>query len=428
MLIRHVLHKNRTSFIATVVNLTVQPEKMVASKHATDSDLPAGHLAESRLPALDGIRGMAVLMILVFHFWQSLYQFPAAVSSAAVSSAAASSAAASFQSHLRFLAVGQTGVDLFFVLSGFLITGILLNAKGTAHFLRNFYVRRALRILPLYYLLVCGYFVAGWIHSGFSQAFSYTWWYFPYLQNVGMTFWPEKVGEPGHFWSLGVEEHFYLLWPFLVLVCRERRLPLVLLGIILGSACFRLALIPLVGADRIFWFSFCRMDALALGALLAVLVRRPELGRQVYEACRWGLLILGPALLVLYPLTSGKHFFFMQTVKYLLVAVAYTMLLGMTVGPGRWGWLDHFFRMNFLRWCGKYSYAMYVFHPVLFLQITRFLRPRVLLARTHTDIYLTGEFILMLAVVFLVSWASWHLYEKHFLKLKHFFEYSVEHH
>lgn len=377
------------------------------------ADLPSSHLAESRLPALDGIRGVAVLMILVFHFWQSLYRLPAA---------------ASLQSHLRFLASGQTGVDLFFVLSGFLITGILLNAKGTPHFLRNFYVRRALRILPLYYLVVCGYFVAGWIHFGFHETLSKEWWYIPYLQNVGMTFWPHQVGEPGHFWSLGVEEHFYLFWPWLVLVCDERRLPRVLLVIIAAAMAFRLLLIPFVGADNIFWFSLCRMDALALGALLAVVVRRSELSEAAHQACRWTLMILGPALLVLYPFTSGKGLFVMQGVKYMLVAVAFTALLGTTIGPGRWPWLERFFGARILRWCGKYSYAMYVFHPMIYYQITGLLRPNVRLAATHPDLYLGCEFPLLLGLVFLLSWASWQLFEKHFLKLKSHFEYAVPHH
>jgi peptidoglycan/LPS O-acetylase OafA/YrhL len=375
--------------------------------------LPAGHLAEWRLPALDGIRGAAVLMILVFHFWQSLYYF---------------AGGEWLRLHLRFLAGGQTGVDLFFVLSGFLITGILLNAKGTSHFLRNFYVRRALRILPLYYLVVCCFFAAVWIHSGFHEAFSREWWYFPYLQNVGMTFWPGRVGEPGHFWSLGVEEHFYLFWPCLVLLCDERRLPKILLVVIAAGVGFRLLLIPIVGPDNIFWFSLCRLDALALGALLAVVVRRQELAETAHRACRWTLLILGPILLVLYPLTSGKGLFVMQAVKYLLVAAVYTALLGTTIGSGRWRWLERFFSTKFLCWCGKYSYAMYVFHPIIYHQAMGLLRPNVPLATTHPNLYLACEFSLLLCVVFLVSWASWHLFEKHFLKLKSRFEYAVPHH
>lgn len=372
--------------------------------------LPASHRA-SYLPALDGVRGLAVLMILAFHFWQSLYRFPEA---------------SGIQAHLRFLAIGQTGVDLFFVLSGFLITGILLNTKGTPHFLLNFYARRAIRILPLYYLLVLGYLLAGWVHSGFVGSLHQEWWYFLYLQNVGMTFWPQHVGEPGHFWSLGVEEHFYLLWPMLLLINDESRLPWVLGGIVASGVISRLLLIPIVGPDRIFWFSPCRMDALALGALLAVAARRADIANWSFQVCWWTLVSLGPILLLLYPLTSGKAFFAMQAIKYLLVAIAYTALIGSTVGPGRWIFLENFFTIPFLKWCGKYSYAMYVFHPAIYLICTSWLRSNWSLARTAPALYLGCEFIVLLAMVFLVSWTSWHLFEKHFLKMKRFFEYPVK--
>lgn len=134
---------------------------------------------------------------------------------------------------------------------------------------------------------------------------------------------------------------------------------------------------------------------------------------------------MGPLLLVLYSLTSGKSFYIMQTLKYLLVAVAFTALLGTVLGPNKWTWLEQFFRTGFLRWCGKYSYAIYVFHPFLYDYITSRLRPIVPLAKTHLELYLACEFVLLITVVLFVSWASWHLFEKHFLKLKRFFEYSV---
>ncbi len=367
--------------------------------------LAASRLAESRLPALDGIRGLAVLMILVTHYLQGM--LPCAWLSKLT----------------RPLYFAQTGVDLFFVLSGFLITGILLNAKGTRHFLKNFYVRRALRILPLYYLLVLGYIAAGWLANSPKVGIEKCWWYLLYLQNIGMTFWPDAIGEPGHFWSLGVEEHFYLLWPMLVLLCSERHLPRVLCGLIAGAVACRTLLLSL-GYD-VFTFSLCRMDALAAGALLAVVVRRPEQAETAHQACRWALLILGPALLVLYSLTSGKELFFMQTIKYSLVAVAYTALLGATVGPGRWLWLERFFCLSALRWCGKYSYAMYVFHPILYGAIMTCMRSHLRLSHSNPALFMTIEFPLLVASVCLVSWLSWHLFEKHFLKLKSRFEYAV---
>lgn len=374
------------------------------------TDLPASHLAESRLPALDGIRGVAVLMILVTHYLQGM--LPCAWLSKLT----------------RPLYFAQTGVDLFFVLSGFLITGILLNARGTPHFLRNFYVRRALRILPLYYLVVLGCIAAGWFvtHSNYQYGLAHSWWYLFYLQNIGMTFWPGSVGEPGHFWSLGVEEHFYLMWPLLIMFCKERQLSRALLGLIAVSIACRVLLLSL-GYD-VFTFSLCRMDGLCAGALLAVVVRRPDLAETAHQVCRWTLMILGPLLLVLYPLTSGKAMLAMQAIKYTLVAVAYTALLGATVGPGRWSCLEWIFCLPALRWCGKYSYAMYVFHPFFYGWIMSWMRAQLPMAQTNPAAYMAIEFPVLVAVVCLVSWSSWHLFEKHFLKLKSHFEYAVKHH
>jgi peptidoglycan/LPS O-acetylase OafA/YrhL len=369
--------------------------------------LPASHLAESRLPALDGIRGVAVLMILVFHYLQGMLT------------------CAWLSKLTRPLYFAQTGVDLFFVLSGFLITGILLNAAGTPHFLKNFYIRRALRILPLYYLLVFGYIAAGWFSNNPKFGFEKCWWYLFYLQNIGMTFWHGSVGEPGHFWSLGIEEHFYLLWPLLIVLCDERHLPRVLLGLIAVSIGCRLLLLS-VGYD-VGCFSPCRLDALSAGALLAVVVRQPDLAGTAHQACRLMLMVFGPILLILYPLTSGKALFAMQAVKYTLVAVAYTALLGATVGPGRWRWLERFFCLPTLRWCGKYSYAMYVFHPLLYGQIMTLMRSRMGLAQTNPAAHMAIEFPILVVAVCFVSWSSWHLFEKYFLKLKSRFEYAVVH-
>jgi peptidoglycan/LPS O-acetylase OafA/YrhL len=136
-------------------------------------------------------------------------------------------------------------------------------------------------------------------------------------------------------------------------------------------------------------------------------------------------MILGPALLILYPLTSGKTLFVMQSLKYTIVAVAYTALLGATVGPGRWagsGW--SVFCLPALRWCGKYSYAMYVFHPLLYVLIMGLMRSHISLAQSSPAAFMAIEFPVLVTAVCLVSWASWHLFEKHFLKLKSRFEYA----
>ncbi len=367
----------------------------------------ASHLAKNHLMALDGLRGLAVLMVMVFHYRQHMVPFGPSWLSIP----------------LRFLYAGQSGVDLFFVLSGFLITGILVDAKGSPHALRNFYMRRVLRILPLYYLVVVGCLLYGWFASNPWYSLGRGWWYIFYLQNIATTFWPGSVGEPGHFWSLGVEEHFYLVWPFLILTFGEKRLPAILLSLIGGAIVCRFLLLT-AGYD-VFTFSLCRMDALALGALLAVLLRRRKLAEATGRACRFGLIISSPLLLALYLLTSGSAFFIMQVMKYTMVALGYTFLIGAMVGPNKAAWLERLFKNGFLRWCGKYSYAMYVFHPFVYGLLMELLRSRMGWSNSSPVAFMAIEFPILFVAVCLVSWLSWQLFEKRFLKLKSHFEYSV---
>lgn len=138
---------------------------------------------------------------------------------------------------------GQVGVDLFFALSGFLITGILLRSAGSEGYLRNFYMRRVLRIFPLYYGVLLIFLVSSEaLDNGQRFALKDQWWFLLYWQNVMMTFEPDQIVGWGrnlaHFWSLSVEEHFYLFWPLLLAFCPVRyvpRLPLILVGISLVS-------------------------------------------------------------------------------------------------------------------------------------------------------------------------------------------------
>ena len=115
----------------------------------------------------------------------------------------------------------------------------------------------------------------------------------------------------------------------------------------------------------------------------------------------------------------------MQAIKYTLVAAAYAAMLGAAVGPGRWLWLEKFLTLGGLRWMGKYSYAMYVFHPIVYDLMMSFMRAHSSLVSTSPAVYMALEFPLLLAGVCLAGWVSWQLFEKHFLKLKRFFEYSI---
>ena len=159
--------------------------------------------SRQHLPVLDGLRTLAILLVMLFHFFQAR-PLPAAPV---------------IRELTKLTALGQTGVDLFFVLSGFLITGILLDARGKQNALKVFYFRRVLRIFPLYYAyLIVAFLVLPAFHAASHVTYSNQWWFWFYCQNIQATFAASfPTTGPGHFWSLAVEEHFYLIWPFIVL-------------------------------------------------------------------------------------------------------------------------------------------------------------------------------------------------------------------
>ncbi|MGD0541558.1 MAG: acyltransferase, partial [Tepidisphaeraceae bacterium] len=257
------------------------------------------------LTALDGVRGLAVLMVMSFHFLQR-ETFP---SSRVVNL---------LQSISR---VGQTGVDLFFVLSGFLITGILLHAKQSPAFFRNFYARRALRIFPLAYgALLVVYVVLPLAGLTAWTSWKQQLWFWLYASNLHATFSTQDIGGPGHFWSLAVEEQFYLTWPTVVWLCNRRSLYGACIGCLIISLAARLVLIKL--DYTVFDFTLCRLDALAMGAILANFVRDRR-GFAVLESLRpqvW----LGTTFLLLVPLwinLTGKHEAIAQIAKYPLISL-----------------------------------------------------------------------------------------------------------
>ena len=217
------------------------------------------------LPALDGLRGVAVLLVLGFHFLhldgREELPFDRAVLAAA--------------------GAGWCGVDLFFVLSGFLITGILLDAKGSEGWLSTFWTRRALRIFPLHYAYLAALFlVAPWLlpAAGLAVPATTQAWFWTYSGNVLFALRGTFDGAPSftaHLWSLAVEEQFYLVWPLVVALLTRRGVAWACLTAIAGAAALRFALLShgpeLANAAYVLMPS--RMDALAIGGLAATLAR-----------------------------------------------------------------------------------------------------------------------------------------------------------
>jgi peptidoglycan/LPS O-acetylase OafA/YrhL len=345
----------------------------------------------SHIPVLDGIRALAVLMVIGFHFWLGFGIQHTLVAKIAV--------------------WGQTGVDLFFVLSGFLITGILLDSKDSDHFLRNFYLRRILRIFPLYYgTLVAVYFLLPLVHLSAWTRWQQSIWYWTYLQNLPPTFSPSLASGPGHLWSLAVEEHYYLFWPLLVMRLNCNRL-LKVIGLAIGIS---LLTRILLAHYEPFYFTLSRLDGLAMGSGLAILARTGPAGiTRFARPARLILLGLGLLLVATQLVVSGKSIAFVQIVKSSLIAAVYSSLILLALVGGIPAVFSSLLSGRALGSIGKYSYGMYVLHPFI-------------LGGLH-DLglrYSVPGLLISVLATYLCAWLSWTLFEKHFLKMKRYFEYS----
>ncbi len=384
------------------------------SRHETASlDQPAS----KHIPALDGVRGLAILLVLLHHF-----------------SGGADQATAIGRGWISLTSGLWIGVDLFFVLSGFLITGILLDSKRSTRYFRNFYARRSLRIFPLYYGVLLAMLIA-----------------FPFLhyyvrQEVGREFYSRQAGlwlyltnfvmaargvdyywAFDHFWSLAVEEHFYLLWPLAIYLCSRRgALRLCVIVSVLALA-FRIVLtFANVSPASIYILTPCRMDALAVGGLAALLVR----GSLAEHWFRWARPIAvasGIALICLAVARHGlsQHDPVIQTAGYSVLAIFFAALLLRAVAVGQNSLLGRFWTLPPLRFTGKLAYGLYVFHPFFIIPLDRlFDGPH---GRTLGYGHLSGIVLFAafgIGASLSTAFLSWHLYEKHFLRLKVLFEYD----
>ncbi len=366
-------------------------------------------------PALDGLRGLAILMV-VFH-----HATPDSPSTTMIGRAS------------KVLAdYGAVGVDLFFVLSGFLITGILLQAKGGPHYFRTFYARRSLRIFPLYYgvLLVSLVLVPMiWpMTTPAGQRIHHDQgWLWLYASNIkGSLSTLERPFTAGwyqfdHFWSLAVEEQFYLVWPVLILLISRRAMVgvcAVLMAVALGLRGW----LYYKGDQTAAFYSLtpCRIDELAMGGLLALLGRTSINAGHLRKIAGAVFVVCGGVLVLIWK-TDARA----MIVGGTLLGLFFAALIVLVVCGGPGDWVRGVFNLYPMRVVGKYSYAMYVLHPFLLAALGDYLSYKRLGAMTHSGglgVFL--YIVIALAVTFLAGWLSWNLYEKHFLKLKRFVEYD----
>jgi peptidoglycan/LPS O-acetylase OafA/YrhL len=353
---------------------------------------------ENHVRALDGVRGAAILLVLFFHF------------------------PAPFAWLRPLTTMGWAGVDLFFVLSGYLITGILYSSTTKAHYFRNFYIRRCLRIFPLYYgflvltLLILPRFVNPYwlgldnLNGGVLPFFLY----YSNYTNVFSGWVPISLGA---FWSLAVEEHFYLFWPMFIKVTPKNSLLVWCAIIALLAFLSRLAITGFkVTWLAAYFLTSSRVDSLVVGAMTAIITR------QHFDwSKRWMKPIGGTVLVVLLAIAVWRHGLQfndwpMRTFGYSLLALLFASLVWLAAATR--GRTSRFFSNPVLVTFGKYSYCLYVFHMLVLMVCERWLGPRLFPLLGWSADSPLPLFTITMAASFAIAYLSWRFYESPFLSLK----------
>jgi peptidoglycan/LPS O-acetylase OafA/YrhL len=373
---------------------------------------------QSRMPQLDALRGIAILWVILHNAALNGVGHPQGVLLEGI-----------------FLIgnMGWIGVQLFFVLSGFLITGILLDGRGSDNQFRVFYIRRTLRIFPLYYgfLFVAFAFLpwmglANWPDSTHSEKLLY----WSYLTNWGLPFDLNMVFP--HLWSLAIEEQYYLLWPLLVVFLSRRVLTYLCLVLIatafLGRAYLVWKFDPAFAANAMYTFSFARWDALAIGSLLALVVRSDMAIAYIQRHFALGFyalsLLLLTQVLVLHNFSAeGVPGIFNQTTIAFWSALI--ILLAIVSWNNSLDRLRPVFSNGFLSWLGKYSYAIYIFHVpakmIWFEHMAFAVTPNTPWHQFEAIVY---NFTGVTLTASIAAYISWRILERPFLELKNRFVLS----
>lgn len=351
-------------------------------------------------PALDGLRGLAILLVVIYHNFN----------------------------FINYTFFGWLGVDLFFVLSGFLITEILLRDRGTTHFLRNFYIRRALRIFPLYFFTLFFFLILLPLLVKLPSLDYYRdhqVWLWLYLQNWLYIFTPPPVHALSltHLWSLAVEEQFYLIWPFVILLIRKPKNLLLITAGLLGSVIALRCYLWVNQIENLSYynlFTFSRIDGICIGSMLAVLRKiNPKAIAQYFTA----IIFLLAALNFIFYFFNRHH---QYTYPYLAIAgySTFAVLFGLLVNESVTRdnpVLRFLFENRLLIFFGKISFSLYVFHWPLYLLLSP-------LTAEWSQRHIHGipnhvvASIVTTGLAFVLAWISFRFFEAKFLRFKHRFK------
>jgi peptidoglycan/LPS O-acetylase OafA/YrhL len=353
------------------------------------------------IPALDGVRGIAIALVLLSHFMLRDYFY---------------------NERAYFITqFGWIGVDLFFVLSGFLITGILLDARRNTHYWSNFYRRRALRILPLYYFVVVVAWVAVQIWEKYPETLDSYAWFFTFTPNIAMGLKNNYLNHShifnlNHLWSLAIEEQFYLFWPLIVRYLPMRALAVVCVVLIAMSTGLRHLTDHIIGTElsiSSYTLPFCRMDGLAAGSFLAVALRLEWL--QKLPLNRWfaRALLVWMAVLVMDNFIHGTR----QSL-YTHSALLFAALLFLALNPNKKGLTRRICENGFLQHLGKYSYGLYVFHHMFEYAWREWFGNRLLASDLHPVLGQILFILLAFGGTYVLARISWVVIEQPFLRMK----------
>lgn len=376
----------------------------------------------TRLPILDGLRGIGLIVIMLVHF-RSVEE-PAA--------------GAWLERIWHFgLDMGVIALDVFFVLSGFLITRILLDSKGSRAYFATFYARRVLRIFPVYYGFLVGYFIllphlAEWAEQVRISPLQH-FYYWTYTTNIaaGLNDWlnPAQAGtvfpfhhSTTHLWSLALEEQFYLAWPAVVHFCSLSGMKRACVACIVLAPIARVILVFTLGpySNAAYVLTPARMDGIAWGALIAVILRQPGILPQcLWMAKRVALLAAG-VLFGIYAYEgrlNGEESALFQTLGLTGSVYLGASLVVMSLAAQQEGRCYQLFANPILRSVGGYSYATYVLHlPLRFM-----LEWTGLFSKPAANLGLVAELeysVPMVALSLAGGVVIWHTYEKHWLNLR----------
>jgi peptidoglycan/LPS O-acetylase OafA/YrhL len=341
---------------------------------------------QRRIPQLDAVRGLAILVVMLHN---TSMKYPILHSE-------------------QLFSTGWMGVDLFFVLSGFLISGILLDTKQSQGYFKNFYVRRVLRIWPLYYSLIFFMFVVVRFlnplqyHSVLET--SSPWWaYLLFLQNFVGPISTGAAGPLGVTWSLAIEEQFYLIWPLVVRFYSSQQLR----RLAIAEICISPALRYYLSLHHVDLYTnvFCRLDGLMAGTLLALLIRSDHFVPSKLLKRAWVLLVVAASLALVLEALHARWIVF----SFVALASASFVYIAMF---SEQKWPRAVMTNRFLVYSGTISYGLYLLHKIPFGVVQ--------------TLHLDRHPYLPLPVIFISSYVlatlSWNLLEKPFLSLKRFFQ------